>query len=99
MAERQISKENIVAALKEVSPIAQEEGITLMLEPLNTLVDHGGYFLSSSKEAVEIIGEMDSPVLRLLYDVYHQQITEGNLINNITNHIDFVEHTRIADVP
>jgi hydroxypyruvate isomerase len=95
---RQIQRDNIVRAFKAVAPIAEGEGITLLLEPLNTL-DHGGYFLASSQEGFEIIQEVGSPAVRLLFDVYHQQITEGNLINNLTRHIDLVAHLHVADVP
>lgn len=96
---RQRQRGHIVHAFLAAAPIADGEGITLLIEPLNTLVDHGGYFLSSSQEAMEVIREIDSPSVRLLFDVYHQQITEGNLINNLTSNIDLVGHLHLADVP
>ena len=99
MALRQTRRDSIVRALKAVAPIAEGEGITLVLEPLNTLVDHAGYFLASSQEGFEIIQEVDSPAVRLLFDIYHQQITEGHLIENLTGNIDLVGHLHVADVP
>jgi hydroxypyruvate isomerase len=70
-----------------------------VLEPLNTLKDHRGYFLASSYEAFEIIEEVGSPAVKVLYDIYHQQITEGNLIPTITENIGLIGHFHVADVP
>jgi len=95
----QIQRRNIVRALTEAAPIAEGEGVTLLVEPLNTLVDHAGYFIGSSQEGFEIVEEINSPAIRLLFDVYHMQISEGNLINNLTGHIDLVGHLHVADVP
>jgi hydroxypyruvate isomerase len=92
-------KANYIEALKAAAPIAKEYGTTLLLEPVNTIVDHSGYFLSSSAEAAEIIQEVNSPYLGLLFDCYHMQITEGNLIANLTKHRDIIRHIHVADVP
>ncbi len=89
----------VVACLKTAAPLAEEAGITLVLEPLNILVDHPGYFLTSSREGFEIVEQVASPAVKLLYDIYHQQITEGNLIATITSHIDLIGHFHAADVP
>jgi len=89
----------IVACLKTAAPLAEEVGITLVLEPLNVLVDHPGYFLTSSREGFEIVEQVGSPAVKLLYDIYHQQVTEGNLIATITSHIDLIGHLHAADVP
>jgi hydroxypyruvate isomerase len=92
-------KEHYLTALKKAAPIAADHDITLLLEPLNTLVDHNGYFLSSSQEAVEIIRQINHSNLRLLFDCYHQQVTEGNLISNLTQAMPVVAHIHVADVP
>ncbi len=89
----------IVAGLKGIAPFAEEQEITLVLEPLNIAVDHAGYYLSTSDEGFEILREVDSPRVKLLYDIYHQQITEGNLIQTITENIDSIGHFHVADVP
>ena len=89
----------IVACLKTAAPLAEEAGVTLVLEPLNILVDHPGYFLTSSREGFEIVEQVGSPAVKLLYDIYHQQITEGNLIATITSHIKLIGHFHVADVP
>ena len=59
--------------------------MTLALEPLNTAVDHPGYFLTSSAEGFGIVDAVDSPNVKLLYDVYHQQITKGNIVQTETS--------------
>ena len=89
----------IVAGLKGVAPEAEGQGITLVLEPLNLLVDHAGYYLSTSVEGFEIVNKVGSPRVKLLYDIYHQQITEGQLIATITENIDLIGHFHVADVP
>lgn len=89
----------VVDTLKCLAPFAEEAGITIVLEPLNVLVDHRGHYLSKSDEAFEMIREINSPNVKLLFDIYHQQITEGNLINNITKNIGLIGHFHIADNP
>jgi len=89
----------IVNCLKEAAPTAEREKVTLVLEPLNVLVNHMGYYLSSSYEGFDIIKEVGSPNVKLLYDIYHQQITEGNLISTITKNISMIGHFHAADVP
>lgn len=89
----------IVEGLESVTAYARKKNINLYLEPLNILVDHAGYYLSTSEEGFEVVEEVDSPNLRLLYDIYHQQITEGHLIPTITKNIDKIGHFHVADVP
>jgi len=91
--------ESIVKCLREAAGFAEEADVTLVLEPLNVLVDHKGYYLYSSREGFEIVNEVNSPNVRLLYDIYHQQIMEGNLIDTITRNIDLIGHFHVADVP
>jgi hydroxypyruvate isomerase len=89
----------IVANLKAVAPVAEDAGIRIALEPLNTLVDHAGYFLDSTAEAVAIVERVGSPAIGILYDVYHMQIMEGNLIETIRLAADSIHHVHVADVP
>ena len=90
---------NIVLALKAVAPLFEASGIQLIVEPLNVLKDHMGYYLDSSYEAFGIIEEVGSPSIKILYDIYHQQITEGNLIPTIRKNIDKIGHFHVADNP
>jgi len=96
---REEQHNNIVVALKAGAPMVQEAGITLCLEPLNVLINHKGYYLATSAEGFQIIDEVGSPNVLLLFDIYHQQITEGNTINNATKNIAKIGHFHVADVP
>jgi hydroxypyruvate isomerase len=92
-------RRNIAAALKPAAALAEASGVALMLEPLNTLVDHHGYCLSCCGDGVEVLREVGSPAVKLLFDIYHMQISEGNLISNLTANVDLVAHLHVADVP
>ncbi|NLP47421.1 MAG: TIM barrel protein [Clostridiales bacterium] len=96
---RREQRDYLVSSLKAAAPVFEAAGITAVLEPLNILQDHKGYFLSSGYEAFDIIREVGSPRVKLLYDIYHQQITEGNLIPNIRKNIDLIGHFHVADNP
>lgn len=88
-----------VGTLKELSRIAETEGIMIVLEPLNVRVDHAGYFLVTTEEASKMIRAVDSPCCKILFDIYHQQVSEGNVIRNIRENIDLIGHFHIADNP
>lgn len=94
------SQKNIlIENLKRVAELAVKENITINIEPLNSLVDHKGYYLDSSYIGFEIIKSVDCENIRLLYDIYHMQIMEGNIISNITKNIDLIGHIHSAGVP
>jgi len=88
-----------VGKLKSLSKIAEDNGITLVLEPLNSIVNHPGYLLTRSCEAADIIREVNSSGLKMLFDIYHQQITEGNILYNIDRYIRLIGHFHCAGVP
>jgi len=96
---RDLQHRSIVESLRDAAKLAEKAGVTLLLEPLNVLINHKGYYLYSSQEGLEIIREVNSPNVRLLFDIYHQQTTEGNLVNTITNNINLIGHFHVADVP
>jgi len=98
-APREATRDSVVEGLCRVAPVAKSAGVTLALEPLNTAVDHEGYFLETTRTGYEIVRAVDSPAVELLFDVYHQQITEGNVISNATRDVDLVGHVHVADVP
>ena len=77
----------------------ESEGIILVIEPLNLTIDHKGYYLSKSSEAFDIVSEVGSPNVKVLYDIYHQQVTEGNIINTIRENIDLIGHFHAAGLP
>ncbi|GHU67807.1 hydroxypyruvate isomerase [Clostridia bacterium] len=98
-APRVAQHESILAGLKASVPILEEFGITLMIEPLNTLVDHKGYYLWSAVEGFELVKECANPLVKVVYDIYHQQIVEGNIIPNIIGNLDHIAHLHSAGHP
>lgn len=98
-ASRDSQHEAIVEALSRVAPTAEQAGVTLAVEPLNTAVDHPEYYLSSSDEGREIVRAVDSEAVGLLFDVYHQQITEGDVTRNLTESLETLSYVHIADNP
>ena len=98
-APREEQHASIVAALKEAKPILEDSGIIIMIEPLNTYVNHPGYYLWSSVEGFDIIREVDHPLVKVVYDIYHQQVMEGNIIPNVTKNLDCIAHLHSAGHP
>lgn len=90
---------NAVEALRAAAPALEKNGITAIVEVLNTYVDHAGYFLYYLRDGAELVDRVGSPNVKLLFDIYHVQIMEGNLIQNIRSHIDRIGHFHIGDVP
>jgi hydroxypyruvate isomerase len=90
---------NAVAALREAAPILEKNGLTALVEILNTYVDHAGYFLYYVRDGAELVDRVGSPNVKLLFDIYHVQIMEGNLISNIRAHIERIGHFHVGDVP
>ncbi len=91
--------EVLIENLKRVSDILVKEDVTLCLEALNSLVDHKGYYLDSTKVGFEIVRAVGCDKVKLLYDVYHMQIMEGNIIDTIkANHTE-IGHFHSAGVP
>ena len=92
-------KSLLIENLKRVAEICEKEGVVIVLESLNSLYDHKGYYLDSSYVGFEIVKAVNSPAIKLLYDCYHMQIMEGNMVNNIITNIDFIGHFHSAGVP
>ena len=91
--------DSVTDTLTKAAEIAKKEGVMLVLEALNSYVDHPGYFLTSSATGFKIVKSVNSPNLKLLYDVYHMQIMEGNHIATIRENIDLIGHFHSASVP
>lgn len=96
---REEQHQSLIDGLKAAAPLVEEAGITLVIEPLNEKVDHPGYYLVRSDEAFEIIDAVGSPNVKVVFDIYHQQISEGDLIQNITSNIDKIGHFHAASNP
>jgi hydroxypyruvate isomerase len=89
---------NTVEMLKFCAEICEPAGLTIVLEPLNYL-DHPGCFLQRISHAHQICKMVNSPSVKILDDLYHQQITEGNLINNLRDAWDEIVYIQVGDVP
>ncbi len=96
---RQEQHESLVAGLQEAAQMLNGSDITLVIEPLNDQVDHAGYYLVRSDEAFAIVDKVASPNIKVVFDIYHQQISEGHLIHNITNNISKIGHFHAAGNP
>jgi len=94
-----VQRRSIVDGLKSAADLAAEAGVTLVLEPLNSLVDHHGYFLDDPDEAADIVRAVGRPNVGLLFDCYHMQIMKGNVIETIRANIDVIRHFHFAGVP
>lgn len=98
-APRALQHRSVVDGLRAGAQILADAGVTVMIEPLNTKVDHPGYYLTASDEAFDIVREADSPHVKVVFDIYHQQISEGNIIPNITRNLDCIAHLHAAGHP
>ena len=90
---------HVVEALRRASTILEPHGLIMVLEPLNWWTNHAGQFLSEIPQAYEICRAVDSPSCKILFDIYHQQITEGNIIPNIDKSWDEIAYFQIGDNP
>jgi hydroxypyruvate isomerase len=92
------ARTTFVTNLRGAARRLQDAGIRLLIEPINTR-DIPGFFLRTTAQALEIIGEVGSDNLFLQYDVYHMQIMEGDLATTIQKHLDRIAHVQVADNP
>ncbi len=90
---------SLAETLREAAREAESFGVTLVLEPLNTLVDHRGYFLSDPDVSFDLVRSIGSDALRVLFDVYHMQIMKGNVIDRMVRNLDVIGYVHAADVP
>lgn len=96
---REEQHQSLVDGLTEAAPLLESAGITLVIEPLNERVDHAGYYLVRSDEAFDVIAQVASDHVKVVFDIYHQQISEGDLMINISNNIDKIGHFHAAGNP
>jgi len=89
---------NVIETLRQASKILEPYNLTMVLEPLN-FRDHPGLFLTESPQAYEICKAVNSPSCKILFDIYHQQIQEGNLIPNMEACWDEIAYFQIGDNP
>jgi hydroxypyruvate isomerase len=89
---------HVIESLKQASAILEPHDLVMVLEPLN-FRDHPGLFLTHAAQAYEICKAVNSPACKILFDIYHQQITEGNLLPNIDATWDEIAYFQVGDNP
>ncbi|PYU70606.1 MAG: hydroxypyruvate isomerase [Acidobacteria bacterium] len=90
---------NTIAGLNRVKKIAEDHGVTICLELLNSKVDHHDYMCDHTAWGVQVVQAVNSPRVKLLYDIYHMQIMEGDLVRTIQKNIDWIAHFHTGGVP
>jgi hydroxypyruvate isomerase len=90
---------NCIAGLSKIAPLAAEHGVTICVELLNSKVDHAGYQGDRTAFGAAVMQGVGSPQVKLLYDIYHMQIMEGDVIRTIRNNIGWIGHFHTGGVP
>jgi hydroxypyruvate isomerase len=90
---------NCAAGLRRITPTAERLGVTVCMELLNSKVDHKDYMCDRTAWGAELVRQVGSPRFRLLYDIYHMQIMEGDVIRNIREHFAAIGHFHTGGVP
>ena len=91
--------QNCVAGLKQILPLAEEKGVVIQMELFNSRVDHPDYMCDNTAWGIELCKRLDSPNFKLLYDIYHMQIEEGDIIRTIRENHRYFGHYHTAGVP
>lgn len=91
--------EQIIICGNEAGNLVEEFQLEIVIEPLNSVLDHPGYFLDSSKLAFEIIRTIDHPRVKLLYDLYHMAMMEENILLDLEQNLDAIGYLHLADKP
>ena len=90
---------HVTTGLKLLAPIAEEHDVMLILEPMNGRVDHPGHCLYGSEAAVRICREVNSPHVKINWDLYHMQLAEGDLCGRLKDGLDQLAYVQVADTP
>jgi hydroxypyruvate isomerase len=90
---------SLLEGCKRCGDLAAKAGITLIVEPLNSKVNHKGFFLTTCVEGLKLIKETDNPYVRLLFDIYHEQVQTGNVIQTLKAAAPYTRVFHVADNP
>jgi hydroxypyruvate isomerase len=90
---------NTIIGLNRVKKIGEDHGVTICIELLNSKVDHHDYMCDHSAWGLQVVQAVNSPRVKLLYDIYHMQIMEGDLVRTIQKNIDWMGHFHTGGVP
>lgn len=91
--------DNCALGLNGVKKIAEDNGVTICFELLNSKIDHHDYMCDHTKWGVELMKRVDSPRVKLLYDIYHMQIMEGDIIRTVRDNFQYIGHFHTGGVP
>ena len=94
-----VGLDHCATALRQIVGLAESKGVTICMELLNSKVDHAGYMADRTRWGVELVERVGSPRFKLLYDIYHMQIQEGDVIRTIREHHAAIAHYHTAGVP
>lgn len=97
--DREVALQNAVTGLKQILPQAEKRGVVLQMELFNSKVDHPDYLADGTAWAIELCKRLNSPNFKLLYDIYHMQIMEGDIIRTIKDNHQYFGHYHTAGVP
>ncbi len=92
------SEENVICCLNAVKSICEKEDVTLIIEPLNN-IDRQGYSMPYAKPVFDLLKKVNSPKIKMLYDIYHQNMMGDFSIEDIIKNIDLIGHFHVADSP
>jgi hydroxypyruvate isomerase len=92
-------RDALTACLVTAADVLKGSGVLLAIEPLNTRVDHRGYYLSSTVEGLDIVDEVGRPEIRLIYDIYHSAVMDEQIADVLADRLDRIAHVHLADAP
>jgi hydroxypyruvate isomerase len=92
-------KQNCIVGLKRIAKFAEDKGVMVCMELLNSKVNHKDYQCDHTAWGVDVIRGVDSPRVKLLYDIYHMQIMEGDIIRTIRDNFQYIAHFHTGGVP
>ena len=90
---------SLLEGCKRAGDLGAQAGVTMIVEPLNSLVNHKGFFLTTCTEGLKLVRETDNPHVKLLFDIYHEQVQAGNIIRTIREAAPLVAVFHVADNP
>ena len=95
----ELGLKNAAEGLKKILSLAEKKGIIIQMELFNSKIDHPDYMCDNTKWGIELCKKLDSPNFKLLYDIYHMQISEGDIIRTIQENHNYFGHYHTAGVP
>ncbi len=95
---KEYNEENVLKCLMAAKPVVEKEGVTLIIEPLNN-IDRSGYSMPYTKPVFELLRKVGSPNIKMLYDIYHQNMMGDFSLAEVRKNIDIIGHFHVADAP